>query len=146
MRKSLTVLAAVAAAAMLTLVAACSLAGNPASPRSTPDPHTSGSVSASPAPTSVPKHVAGAGPYNRLFTRCIQTYGWGNNKRVHLIACVTPKLSQHKVVGQCITNGIAAMWAKFHLQMVLSKPVQKEAFGFGKNVAVYCLLKNKVTR
>jgi len=143
MRKSLAVLAAVA---MLTLVAACSRAENPAPPRSTPDPYTSASVSASPAPTSVPKHVAGAGPYDRLFGRCIQEYGWGNNKRVHLIACVAPKPSQHKVAGQCITNGIAAMWAKFHLQMVLSKPVQKEAFGFGKDVAVYCLLKNKVTR
>ena|SRR5690349_17404287 len=146
MRKSLAVLAAVAAAAILVLVAACSLVHNPTPPPGTPSPRTNASVTASPVPTSVPKHVAGAGPYERLFSRCIQRYGWGNNKRVHLITCVAPKASQHKVAGQCITNGIAAMWAKFHLQMVLSKPVQKEAFGFGKDVAVYCLLKNKVTR
>jgi len=134
-----------AAAAILVLVAACSRADNPTPQPSTTRP-TSASMTASPAPTSVPKHVAGAGPYDRLFSRCIQRYGWGNNKRVHLIACIAPKASQHTVAGQCIANGIAAMWAKFHLQMVLSKPVQKEAFGFGKDVAVYCLLKHKVTR
>lgn len=143
MRKSLAVVAGVA---ILVLVAACSHPGNPAPSGSTPDSSASASASASPAPTSVPKHVAGAGPYARLFSRCIQRYGWGNNKRVHLIACVAPKASQHTVAGQCITNGIAAMWAKFHLQMVLSKPVQKQAFGFGKDVAVYCLLKHHVTR
>ena len=135
-----------AAVAALVLVAACSTTPGAAPQPGTSGPHTTPAPTASPAPTSVPKHVAGAGPYDRLFSRCIQRYGWGNNKRVHMIACVAPKASQHTVASQCIANGIAAMWAKFHLQMVLSKPVQKEAFGFGKDVAVYCLLKHKVTR
>jgi hypothetical protein len=134
------------AAAVLTtavlVLAGCGPHSTSSAPAAAPPASPSASPSASPA--TAPAHFPGKNAAEAVFAKCITRSGWGLRDRDKLVKCLGRTPARRQAATTCVTDAIAAMWAKYKIAMVLSHKTQQAAFGYGKLIATYCLLKHQV--